>query len=89
MKYQQLVFCQRNGSSNSYPGRADWLQYRINLVTRVPANFQQKTNIALNDRLDPKIVLVFSACNHYTKWCLLCVVSFFLLEIYSIMETQY
>ena len=46
----------------------------FNLVTIVPVDFQQKTNLALNDCLDPPIILVFSACTWYAKCCLFCIV---------------
>ena len=65
------VFCQHHSSRTSYQARNDWLQYRINLVTRIPVNFQYKTNLALNDYLDPQIILRFSACNRYAKRCLI------------------
>ena len=77
MRGQQLVFCQRHISRTSYRNKTDWLQYRINLVTRVPVDSQQKTDISINDQLDPKIILMFSALTRYAKWCLLCVVSYF------------
>ena len=41
----------------------DRLQYRINLVPIVPIDSQKKSNIALNDRLDPQFFLGFIACN--------------------------
>ena len=65
MRGQQLVLCENHRSSTIYYARADWLQYQINLVTRVPVDFQQKTNIALNNWLDPQIFLVFSALIPY------------------------
>ena len=55
----------------------DWLQYRINLVPRAPVNFQQKTNAALNNSLDPQIILIIIAFFRYSKWYLFCVVSYF------------
>ena len=39
---------------NSSHARTDCLQYCIELVTRVMVNLQQKPNIALNDRIEPK-----------------------------------
>ena len=74
MRGQRSVFCQRHISRTSYHAMADWWQYRINLVTRVPVNFQQKTNIALNYWLDPQIALGFSALGQYAKLCRFCVV---------------
>ena len=74
-------------SRTSYNARIYWLLYRINLVTLVPFEFQQKTNLALNNRLDPKISLTFSAPTQYDKWYLNFLVSgFFVLGIYSNME---
>ena len=58
MKSKRLVFWQRHSSRTSYDARTAWLQYWINLFTRVPVNFQKKTNIAFNDWLDLRIVLV-------------------------------
>ena len=43
------VFCQHHISSTSYHASTGWLQYHINLITWVPVEFQQKTNLALND----------------------------------------
>ena len=77
MRGQRSVFCQRHISRTSYHARTDWLQYRINLFTRVLVDLQQKKNIALNDWLDPQNILVFSALTRYAKWCLFCVVSSF------------
>ena len=74
---KQLIFCQCHISRTSYNSKNDRLQYRINLVTKVPVNFQQKKNLALNDCHDPQIVLVFNSCTRYSRWCLFCVVSFF------------
>ena len=73
----QSVFCQRHSSRTGYHDRDDWLQYRINLVTRVPVNFQQKTSFALNNRLDSQKHFGFSACTRYVKWCLFYVFLFF------------
>ena len=70
------VFYQRHSSRTSYHSRNDWLQYRINSVTWVPSELQQKINIAINYRLDAQIILVFSARTWYVKWFLYCVVSF-------------
>ena len=77
MKGQQSVFYQRHLSRTSYHARNDWLQYQINLVTIVPVNIQQETNLTLNDQIDPQIVLGFSARTQYAKFCLLCVVYYF------------
>ena len=65
-----LVFCQRHRSRNSYHARTDLLQYRINLVTWVQDKFQHKTNLALNNRLDPQKTFGFSARTRYAKRCL-------------------
>ena len=67
MRGQRLVFVQFYISRTNYHARTDWLQHHIKLVTRVPANFQQKTNLALSDRLDPQNFLVFSAQTRYTN----------------------
>ena len=75
MRAQQSVFCQCHVSRSGYHTRTDWLQYRINLVTQVPVDFQQKTDLTLNDRLDPHIILGVSARTWVTKWCLLYAVS--------------
>ena len=77
MKGHQSVFCQINIPRTSYHASNDWLQYQINLVTIVPVGFQQKNNLALNDFIDPKIILSFSARTWYEKWCLFCVVCYF------------
>ena len=77
MRGQHLFFCQRHISSISYHARTDWLQYRINLFTIIPVDLQQKTNLALNDWLEPRFFLVFSAHTRYYKWCLFCFVSYF------------
>ena len=53
-------------SRTNYHARTDWLQHHIKLVTRVPADFQQK-NLSLNDQLDPKFFLMFSANTRYSK----------------------
>ena len=42
MRGKRSVFCQHHSSRTSYHTRNDWLQYQINLVTRVPVDFQQK-----------------------------------------------
>ena len=73
-------FCQYHISSNICHARTDWLQYWINLVTRVPVNFKQKTNIYLNNWLAPQLFFVFSACTWYANWSLFCVVSWFSAE---------
>ena len=73
----QSVFFQRHSSRTSYHARTDWLQYQVNIVTIVTVNFQQKINIVINDWLDYQIVLCFSACTQYSKWCISCVVSYF------------
>ena len=77
MRGQLLVFCQCHSSRTIYHARTDWLQYLISLVPSVPVYLQQKTNLALNDPLEPQIVLRFSACTRYAKWCRFCVVSYF------------
>ena len=77
MRVQLSVFCQCHSSSTSYHDKTDLFQYQINLVTRVPVDLHQKTNLNLNNRLDPQILLGFSACTRYAKWCLLYVVSCF------------
>ena len=77
MRGQQLVFCQCHSSRTSYHARTDLWHYRINLFTRAPVYFQQKTNLALNYQIDPQIVLRFSAHTRYSKWCLFCVVYYF------------
>ena len=59
---QQSVFCQCHSSRTSYHDRTYWLQYRINLFTRVLVGFQHKTNISLNYRIDPQIFLRLSTC---------------------------
>ena len=74
---QKSVFYQIQSSTTSYHARNNWLQYRINLVTTIPTNFQQKTNLALGDQLAPQIVIRLSACARYYKWCLFYVVSYF------------
>ena len=51
MRGQKSVFCQRHIPRTSYQASTDWLQYRINLVTRVPVNLQQKTNLDIDDCL--------------------------------------
>ena len=66
MRVQQSVFYQRHN------WRTDWLQYLVNFVTRLPIDFQQKTNINLNDCLDHKIILGISNRTQYSKWCLFC-----------------
>ena len=77
MRGLQSVFCQNHSSRTSYHTRTDWLQLRINLVTIVPADLQKKTNLTLNNWLDPQIVLGFSARTWYVKWFLFCDVSYF------------
>ena len=72
------VFCQRHSSRICYHNRTDWLQYHINLVKIVPVDLQQKNNLSINNWLDPQTVIGFSACTRYSKWCLLCVVYYFL-----------
>ena len=85
----QLVFCKHHSSRTSYHARTDWLQYWINLVTLLPVKFQQKTNISLNDLLDPQIIIGFSACFGYAKCRLYFFISiFFALKIDLIKETQ-
>ena len=64
MRGQRSVFCQRHSSRASYQTKTGWLQYRINLVTRVPVDFQQN-NISLNDWLDPQTIIGFSARTCY------------------------
>ena len=89
MRGQRSVVCQRHISRTSYHARTGWLQYRINLITKLSVDFQQKTNIALKYWLEPKIILGFSAFTRYAVWCLFCVVSFLcVLEINLSMETQ-
>ena len=74
MRGHQFVFCKRHHSRTSYQNRIDLLQYRINLVTRVLVDFQQKTNLVLVDQLDPQIFPGFSACTRYPKWRLFYIV---------------
>ena len=76
MRGQQSVFYLRHSSSTSYRARTDWLQYCVNIVTRVTVDSQQKTNLVHNNFLDPKIITGFSASIRYTKRCLFCVVSY-------------
>ena len=56
-RVHKLVFFQRYRSRTSYHNRTDWVMYRINLVTWVPVELQQKTNLSLNNRIDPRIFL--------------------------------
>ena len=77
MRGQLPVFCLRQSARTIYHDRTDWLQYWINLVTRVLVYFQQKRHIALSDWIEPQIVLGFSAHTCYVKCCLLCVVYYF------------
>ena len=77
MRGQRSVFYQRHISSTIFHARANWLQYQINLVTRVLVDFQQKINLTLNNWLDPQIVFVFSDCTRYATWCLFYVVYYF------------
>ena len=77
MRGQGLVFYQCHNLRTTYHAMTDWLQYRINIVTRTLVDFQQKTNLSLNDQLDPKLFLMFSAYTRYAKWCLFYVVSYF------------
>ena len=74
---KQLIFCQCHISRTSYNSKNDRLQYQINLVTKVPVNFQQKNNLALNDWLEPQTVLMLIYLTRYAKCCLLCVVYYF------------
>ena len=53
MRGQLSVFCQHHSSRTIYYARTEWLQYQINLATRLPVDLQQKTNIDINDHLDP------------------------------------
>ena len=46
-------------------------------IVTIPVKFQQKTNLALIDRIDPQIALPFSSCTRYEKWYLYCIVSDF------------
>ena len=89
MRGQRLVFVQFYISRTNYHARTDWLQHHIKLVTRVPANFQQKTNLALSDRLDPQNFLVFSAQTRYTNGASSMLFLIFVLEINSIKKTQW
>ena len=73
-----ICFCLNHISRTIYHSRTDWLQYRINLVTRVLVDLQQKKNLALNDQLDPQVVLVFIDLTQYAKFCLLYVVFIYL-----------
>ena len=73
MRIQQSVFYQCHITRTSYHARTYWLQYRINLVPRVPVDFQQKTYLSLNDWIDPKIVIGFGDFTRYAKWWFLCV----------------
>ena len=74
----QLVFSQNHSSRTSYHNSTDWLKCRINLVTRVPVDFKQKTNLAIKDWLDPQSFLRFSDLTWYDKWCIFCVFSCFM-----------
>ena len=65
-------------SKTIYHDRKDWVMYQINLVTCVMFIFQHKTNLALNDWLDPQIILPCSSPTRYSKWCLYYVVACFL-----------
>ena len=65
-------------SSTSYRVSTDWVLYQINLVTWLPVELQQKTNLTLNDRLDPQIALPFGSRTRYDKWYLYCLVYDFL-----------
>ena len=60
MRGQQSFFCKHHSSRTSYHARNNWFQYWTNLVTRVPVDVQQRPNIYLNDRLEPKIILGFN-----------------------------
>ena len=77
MRGQGLIFCQLHSSRNNYHYGTDWLEYRINLVTRVTVGLQWK-KISFNYWFDPQIVLMFSARTRYAKWCLFCVFYFFI-----------
>ena len=65
-------------SSTSYHVMTDWVLYQINLSAWVPVEFQQKTNLTLNDRLDPQISLPFGSRTRYDICYLYCLVYDFL-----------
>ena len=78
-KYLPLVvFLSTPGSRTSYHAWTYWLLYQINFVTWVPVKFQQKTNLALNNWLDPQISLTSSVCTRYDKFSLYFVYNYFL-----------
>ena len=57
-----LVCCQRHITSTSYHATNFWLQNWINLVYLSTGQIPIEKNLALNNLIDPKIVLGFSAC---------------------------
>ena len=63
-----IGFLSTTHTRNSYHAKTNWVLYRINLVTEVLVKLQQKTNLSLNDRLDPQTALRFGAHTWYEKW---------------------
>ena len=51
--------------------------YKITTRDKYIGTFSTKKNLTLHNRLDPSIVIGFSARTQYEKWCLYCVVSYF------------
>ena len=88
MRGQLLVLYQSHISRNFYHTKTGWLQYRINLVTRLPGLFPTEkillSMIGLTLKLFSGSVLVPGMPNGAFSVLFI----HFLMEIYSIMETQ-